>query len=88
MKTPDYIFILLLILNLGCTNNKADLIIINSKIYTANKSNEVAKSIAVRNGKIIDIDSINLDNKYEAKEILDANEKTILPGLIDSHCHF
>ena len=88
MKTPDYIFILLLILNLGCTNNKADLIVINSKIYTANKSNEVAKSIAVRNGKIIDIDSINLDNKYEAKEILDANEKTILPGLIDSHCHF
>ena len=88
MKTPNYIFILLLILNLGCTSNKADLIVINSKIYTANKSNEVAKSIAVRNGKIIDIDSINLDNKYEAKEILDANEKTILPGLIDSHCHF
>ena len=88
MKTSNYIFILLLILNLGCTNNKADLIVINSKIYTANKSNEVAKSIAVRKGKIIDIDSINLDNKYEAKEILDANEKTILPGLIDSHCHF
>ena len=88
MKTPDYIFILLLILYLGCTINKADLIVINSKIYTANKSNDVAKSIAVRNGKIIDIDSINLDNKYEAKEILDANEKTILPGLIDSHCHF
>ena len=88
MKTSNYILILLLILNLGCTNNKADLIVINSKIYTANKSNEVAKSIAVRNGKIIDIDSINLDNKYEAKEILDANEKTILPGLIDSHCHF
>ena len=88
MKTSNYIFILLLILNLGCTSNKADLIVINSKIYTANKSNEVAKSIAVRNGKIIDIDSINLDNKYEAKVILDANEKTILPGLIDSHCHF
>ena len=88
MKTSNYIFILLLILNLGCSNNKADLIVINSKIYTANKSNDVAKSIAVRNGKIIDIDSINLDNKYEAKEILDANEKTILPGLIDSHCHF
>ena len=88
MKISNYIFILLLILNLGCSNNKADLIVINSKIYTANKSNDVAKSIAVRNGKIIDIDSINLDNKYEAKEILDANEKTILPGLIDSHCHF
>ena len=88
MKTSNYIFILLLILNLGCTNNKADLIVINSKIYTADKSNEIAKSIAVRNGKIIDIDSINLDNKYEAKEILDANGKTILPGLIDSHCHF
>ena len=88
MKISNYIFVLLLIYNLGCTNNKADLIVINSKIYTANKSNEVAKSIAIRNGKIIDIDNINLDYKYEAKEILDANEKTILPGLIDSHCHF
>jgi len=88
LKISNYIFVLLLIYNLGCTNNKADLIVINSKIYTANKSNEVAKSIAIRNGKIIDIDNINLDYKYEAKEILDANEKTILPGLIDSHCHF
>ena len=77
MKTSNYIFILLLILNLGCTNNKADLIVINSKIYTANKSNEVVKSIAIRDGKIIDIDNINLNYKYEAKEILDANEKTI-----------
>ena len=45
MKTSNYIFILLLILNLGCTNNEADLIVINSKIYTANKSNDVAPGL-------------------------------------------
>ena len=88
MKKSNYIFIFLLILNLGCNNNKADLIVINSKIYTADKSNFIAKSIAIRDGKIIDVDDTNLDYKYEAKKILDASEKTILPGLIDSHCHF
>ena len=75
-------------MNLGCNNNKADLIVINSKIYTANKSNFVAKSIAIRDGKIIEVDDINLDYKYDAKKVLDANQNTILPGLIDSHCHF
>ena len=34
------------------------------------------------------ISSENLVSKYEANEILDANGKTILPGFIDSHCHF
>ena len=43
MKNSNYIIILLLILNLGCNNNKADLIVINSKIYTANKANFVAQ---------------------------------------------
>ena len=75
-------------MNLGCNNNKADLIVINSKIYTANKSNFVAKSIAIRDGKIIEVDDINLDYKYDTKKELDANQNTILPGLIDSHCHF
>ena len=83
-----YIFILLLILNLSCINKEADLVIINSKIYTVNEMDFIAKSIAINDGKIIEVSNENLDYKYNTKEILDVEGKTILPGLIDSHCHF
>ena len=86
-KYKSYILIILSILNFSC-NNEVDLIIVNSEIYTANENNQIAKSIAVKDGKIIEVSSENLVSKYEAKEILDANGKTILPGFIDSHCHF
>ena len=83
----SYILIILSILNFSCKNH-VDLIIVNSEIYTANENNQIAKSIAVKDGKIIEVSSKNLISKYEANEILDAKGKTILPGLIDSHCHF
>ena len=83
----SYILIILSILNFSCSN-EVDLIIVNSEIYTANENNQIAKSIAVKDGKIIEVSSENLVSKYEANEILDANGKTILPGFIDSHCHF
>jgi len=86
-KYKSYILIILSILNFRC-NNEVDLIIVNSEIYTANENNQIAKSIAVKDGKIIEVSSENLVSKYEANEILDANGKTILPGFIDSHCHF
>ena len=86
-KYKSYILITLSILNFSC-NNEVDLIIVNSEIYTANENNQIAKSIAVKDGKIIEVSSENLVSKYQANEILDANGKTILPGFIDSHCHF
>ena len=86
-KYKSYILIILSILNFSC-NNEVDLIIVNSEIYTANENNQIAKSIAVKDGKIIEVSSENLVSKYEANKILDANGKTILPGFIDSHCHF
>ena len=86
-KYKSYILIILSILNFSC-NNEVDLIIVNSEIYTANENNQIAKSIAVKDGKIVEVSSENLIYKYEANEILDANGKTILPGFIDSHCHF
>ena len=52
-KYKSYILIILSILNFSC-NNEVDLIIVNSEIYTANENNQIAKSIAVKDGKIID----------------------------------
>ena len=77
-----------LINNLGCTKKDADLVVINAKIYTADDNNSIAKSIAINKGKILEVSDKNLNDKYKTNEILDAKDKAMLPGLIDSHCHF
>ena len=77
-----------LINNLGCTKKDADLVVINAKIYTADDNNSIAKSIAINKGKILEVSDKNLNDKYNTNEILDAKDKAMLPGLIDSHCHF
>jgi len=41
-------------------------------------------SIAIKDGKIVDFGK-NL--KYDAKNIIDASGKTVLPGFIDPHTH-
>ena len=84
--------ILLLLITLttcfSCNVKSVDSIIINAKIYTVNNQNEIAKSIVIKDGKILDISNSNLNKKYYSNTIIDAKGKTILPGLIDSHCHF
>ena len=87
-KNNLFIIGLILGLIIGCTNKSIDSVVINAKIYTVNKDNFIAKSIAINDGKIIEVSNENLDYKYNTKEILDVEGKTILPGLIDSHCHF
>lgn len=67
----------------------ADLLIHNAKIYSVNENFDVFEAMAIKDGKIIDIGPNNeLKNRYESKEIIDAQLKTIYPGFIDAHCHF
>ena len=87
-KNNLFIIVLILGLIIGCTNKSIDSVVINAKIYTVNKDSFIAKSIAIDDGKIIEVSNENLDYKYNTKEILDVKGKVILPGLIDSHCHF
>ncbi len=88
-KNIFYILLIaVLINNLGCTKKDADLVVINAKIYTADDNNSIAKSIAINKGKILEVSDKNLNDKYKTNEILDAKDKAMLPGLIDSHCHF
>ena len=75
-----------LIISFG--KNEVDLVVINAKIYTVNDEFSIAKSMAIKNGEIIDIDTDNLDSKYNYKKIIDLVGQTIIPGIIDSHCHF
>ena len=88
MKKILFIIVLCLI---GCEESKqsADLIILNANIYTVNDDAPRATAFAVKDGKFIAIGtSTNLQEKYTSKQIINAEGKTIIPGLIDAHCHF
>lgn len=68
---------------------KADLIVYNAKIYTANEAFEKAEAMAISKGKIIAIGKeTDILKSYQANQIINANQKPVYPGFIDAHCHF
>lgn len=83
--------ILILVLGISCTTPKedADLIVINAIVHTVDSINENAEAFAIKDGKFIGVGTTaSVQEAYEAPELIDMTGKTILPGLIDGHCHF
>ena len=65
---------------------KADKIIKNAKIFTADKDKPQATALAVRDGKFVYVgDEAGLAD-FEG-EVTDLGGKFIMPGIIDSHVH-
>lgn len=82
---------LTLITIFSCQKDKqqADLIITNANIYTVDKDFSKAEAFAVKDGKIISVGTqSDIESKYKATDTINAKGKTIVPGLIDAHCHF
>lgn len=68
---------------------EVSLIVHHGMIYTADTAFTVVEAMAVRDGKIIETGTNEtILRKYSATEMLNAEGKTIVPGLIDAHCHF
>lgn len=87
-----YLFFCALSLTLMCTscetNTKVDLLVKNAKVYTVDGDFSIAEAFVTEGGKILDIGSTSeMSGKYAEAEVLDAEGKTILPGLIDAHAH-
>ena len=86
------IFTLVIIIMQSCSLSKkeqAELILINGNIYTVNENFEKAQAFAVKNGRFLAVGTNEEILKfYESKNVVDAKNQTILPGLIDAHCHF
>lgn len=66
---------------------KIDTFIYNAVILTQSKSMPIATSMAIANGKIIALFQHHEVAPYQAKVMIDAQQKVIIPGLIDAHCH-
>jgi predicted amidohydrolase YtcJ len=68
---------------------KIDLLVYNASIYTVDSLFSVAQAMAVMDGKIVEVGrTVDLQNKYDSKENLDAHGKFVYPGFIDAHAHF
>jgi predicted amidohydrolase YtcJ len=71
------------------SKEKVDLIVFNANVYTVDDAFSKTEAFAVKEGKFVAIgtDEEILDI-YDATEKVDADGETIVPGLIDAHCHF
>ena len=65
---------------------KADRIIKNAKIFTADRDHPQASALAVKDGKFIYVGDEAGLSAYEG-EVTDLGGKFIMPGILDSHVH-
>ena len=74
----------------SCTQKEqVDLIVTNANVYTVDSTFSKATTLVIKDGRFIAVtdDEATLKN-YEALKTIDAQTSTIVPGLIDAHCHF
>lgn len=67
----------------------ADLIVTNAKIAVMDTNRTITEAIAVKDGKILATGTTQeiLKLKNDKTKLIDANGKTLIPGLNDSHLH-
>ena len=88
MKNLYLLFIFTVLIS-SCKKKQADLIVVNANAYTVNSTFDNAEAFAVKDGKFIAVGTtLEIEEKYQSENILDAKNQTIVPGLIDAHCHF
>ncbi|HEX9826480.1 MAG TPA: amidohydrolase [Flavobacteriaceae bacterium] len=75
----------------SCQKEKqqVDSIVINANIYTVNETFDRAEAFAIKDGKFLEVGTTkSIQDSYSSETVIDAKGQTILPGLIDAHCHF
>jgi len=67
----------------------ADLVLLNGKIVTVDDRESIAEAVAVKFGKILAVGSNDVIKGLigEETDVIDLKGRTVIPGLIDSHCH-
>lgn len=65
------------------------MLIKNALVYTVDSNFTTANAFVVNAGKIIAVGNADtLEQKYTAREVIDAGGKAVYPGFIDAHAHF
>ena len=82
---------ILLLLLAACKQKEynADLLVKNAVVYTVDSAFTTAEAFVVNRGKIIAVGKTDsLEEKYQAREVIDAEGMAVYPGFIDAHAHF
>ncbi|MBO6620475.1 MAG: amidohydrolase [Balneola sp.] len=88
MKYTQILLITIATIILACSPKKDTTLIENVNGYTIIGEDLVEfKSVAIKNGKFLEISSVSLAERYPNSQIIDGEGKTLLPGLIDAHGH-
>ena len=82
------LILIVLFISLQSCKKSVDFIAFNGNIYTVNSDFNTASAFAVKDGKFVDIGNEEILSKYNTNQKIDLNGSTVLPGLIDAHCHF
>jgi len=82
---------LILLLAAACKQKdfNADMLVKNAVVYTVDSSFTTADAFVVNAGKIVAVGKADtLEEKYHARQVIDAEGKAVYPGFIDAHAHF
>ena len=92
-KKDLFIYILLAILFTSCSENQscksADVVLINSTIYTLNDSAPSAQALAFLGDTLVFVGSNALSKEYQCYDakVIDLKGSYVYPGFVDSHAH-
>ena len=92
-KKDLFIYILLAILFTSCSENQscksADVVLINSTIYTLNDSAPNAQAVAFLGDTLVFVGSNALSKEYQCNDakVIDLKGSYVYPGFVDSHAH-
>jgi predicted amidohydrolase YtcJ len=83
------VLLLLTLIPTALGDEPADLIIHHARVVTLDAQNRKVEALAIRGGRIVALGSDDsvFRLKGPATRVLDADGKTVLPGLYDSHTH-
>jgi len=88
-KPLIYLISTIVLISCSIEKQEADLIITNANIYTVNDQAQKAQAFAIKDGQFIGVGtSKEIKKLYRSDQVIDLEGKTVLPGLIDGHCHF
>ncbi|KAJ3212527.1 hypothetical protein HDU67_003754 [Dinochytrium kinnereticum] len=59
----------------------------NANIHTVDPTNPHATTLVVQNGRFIQVGDANLKHNHPNAKRINLHNKTVIPGLIDSHAH-
>ncbi len=73
----------------GGDQERADLILTGAKIFTSNRQQPWAETVAIRNGRFIYVGDSTGAAKFrsDSTHFIDLDGRLVIPGLVDAHAH-